>query len=293
MTNMSTFLPKQHNDVIYHFRTKNSSFFGKIISLNQSLNTILSQHDYPENIAYILGELVLNTALLGHMLPHGIFTAQITHAGPIHTIIADYEVGGNIRGYASYNNMSNEITKTNHLNDGHMMLTMMLEDNNPIYQNHITLSGKSLTTLIQHYFQASEKIDTILKTHIFKDPTTDEWIGRAIMLQHHNSYGANDNDVLMARQGLKEWKNLQLRMESCVEKELNNPKSTIRTILEQLYPSEQFWIEDLTYIKHHCRCSRESLKAIIPKLSASERKNAERKGKLTITCQFCGRSETF
>ena len=71
--------------------------------LGPAIDRILSQHDYPEPVAAMLGEAItLAVVLAGALKYDGIFTLQTKGDGPIRMIVADVSTEGAVRGYAQY-----------------------------------------------------------------------------------------------------------------------------------------------------------------------------------------------
>lgn len=288
---MSSPIPMlSHNkDIIYHFTTRSGEFHGKVVSLDHSLHSILTQHPYPPEIATILGELVVTTTMLGHMLPNGIFTAQMASAGPIQHMIADYEVNGRIRAYAQCNS---EEAPHHMPSDGQLTLTMILDGNQPTYQNHIPLSGAPVSELVAHYFQVAEQMDTIIHTSLSKSPD-DEWVGRGILIQQQLSKGANDNDAMSDLDLLVRWESLISHCAAHAKEQLSSTHLGLEEILLNILPGEDMWVEQATRIEHKCRCNRASLEEALYKLSTAEKDALTHDGKIRVSCQFCGHTEGF
>ena len=71
--------------------------------LGPTVDRILSQHDYPEPVAAILGEAItLAVVLAGALKYDGVFTLQTKGDGPVRLIVADVTTDGAVRGYAQY-----------------------------------------------------------------------------------------------------------------------------------------------------------------------------------------------
>ena len=72
--------------------------------LGEVVETILTQHDYPEPVAVLLGEALALTTLLASALKYdGVFTLQTKGDGPVGLVVADLTTDGAVRGYAQYN----------------------------------------------------------------------------------------------------------------------------------------------------------------------------------------------
>jgi molecular chaperone Hsp33 len=56
------------DDLVLPFQAEQADVLGRLVKLGPTVDTILSQHDYPEPVSRLLGEAVALTALLGAAL---------------------------------------------------------------------------------------------------------------------------------------------------------------------------------------------------------------------------------
>src|SRR5665213_1470156 len=95
--------PPHPDDLIQPFRIDPFALRGRLVRLGPTVDRILSQHDYPEPVAAILGEAItLAVVLAGALKYDGIFTLQTKGDGPVRMIVADVSTAGAVRGYAQY-----------------------------------------------------------------------------------------------------------------------------------------------------------------------------------------------
>src|SRR5690348_12236465 len=91
------------DDLVQPFRIDPFALRGRLVRLGPTVDRILSQHDYPEPVATILGEAIaLAVTLAGALKYDGIFTLQTKSDGPVRLIVADVSTDGAVRGYAQY-----------------------------------------------------------------------------------------------------------------------------------------------------------------------------------------------
>ena len=91
------------DDLIQPFRIDPFALRGRLVRLGPAIDRILSQHDYPEPVAAMLGEAItLAVVLAGALKYDGIFTLQTKGDGPIRMMVADVSTEGALRGYAQY-----------------------------------------------------------------------------------------------------------------------------------------------------------------------------------------------
>jgi len=89
--------------LVQPFQIESSALRGRLVRLGAALDTILTQHDYPEPVAVMLGEAITLAALLAGALKYeGVFTLQTKGDGPLHLLVADVTSAGALRGYAQF-----------------------------------------------------------------------------------------------------------------------------------------------------------------------------------------------
>ncbi|MBV9374739.1 MAG: Hsp33 family molecular chaperone HslO, partial [Alphaproteobacteria bacterium] len=77
------------DDLIQPFRIDPFALRGRLVRLGPAIHRILSQHDYPEPVAAMLGEAItLAVVLAGALKYDGIFTLQTKGDGPIRMMVA-------------------------------------------------------------------------------------------------------------------------------------------------------------------------------------------------------------
>src|SRR5438105_4988034 len=92
------------DDLVQPFQIEPTLLRGRLVRLGPLVDTIVTQHDYPEPVAAMLGEaIVLAVILAGALKYDGVFTLQTKGDGPLHLIVADVTSAGAVRGYAQYN----------------------------------------------------------------------------------------------------------------------------------------------------------------------------------------------
>src|SRR4051794_12011487 len=100
---LSSEIDTKSDDLIQPFRIDPFALRGRLVRLGPTVDRILSQHDYPEPVAAILGEAITLAVVLSGMLKYdGVFTLQTKSDGPVKLIVADVSTEGAVRGYAQY-----------------------------------------------------------------------------------------------------------------------------------------------------------------------------------------------
>src|SRR5512145_276534 len=154
------------DDLILPFQADQADVVGRLVKLGPVVDTILSRHDYPETVSQLLGEAVALTALLGAALKfEGKFILQASTDGPVDLLVADYQVPGQLRGYARFSaeRLAALPPDAPLLGSGNLAMTIDRGPETERYQGVVPLEGESLSDAADTYFRQSEQLPTFIK----------------------------------------------------------------------------------------------------------------------------------
>src|SRR4051794_37409816 len=168
------------DDLVQPFRIDPFALRGRLVRLGPTVDRILSQHDYPEPVAAVLGEAItLAVVLAGALKYEGVFTLQTKSDGPVRLIVADVSTEGAVRGYAQYDrdrldaasrygagkpDASPSVPEL--IGSGYIAFTVDQGDDTERYQGIVELIGATLAECAQHYFRQSEQIQAGIKLSV-------------------------------------------------------------------------------------------------------------------------------
>ena len=187
-------------DFAQPFLIDHSNIRGRLVRLNDVVDTILTRHDYPEPVSRLLGELLVVAAMLsGNLKNEGLLTLQLKGKGLVRFIVVDVEFGGKLRGYAELAEGAAEALarmEEKHLapslsdmvGDGYLAITLDNAYSKQPYQGIVGLSGKSLSDTVQSYFTNSEQTEVRLKISVgsmqYGGESRAQWCAGGMLLQH-------------------------------------------------------------------------------------------------------------
>src|SRR5690348_4288750 len=178
------------DDLVQPFRIDPFALRGRLVRLGPTVDRILSQHDYPEPVATILGEAIaLAVVLAGALKYDGIFTLQTKSDGPVRLIVADVSTEGAVRGYAQYDRerlpeyRPGTPSVPELIGSGYIAFTVDQGEHTERYQGIVELSGATLAECAQHYFRQSEQIQAGIKLSVARSGENGAWRGGGLMLQ--------------------------------------------------------------------------------------------------------------
>ena len=289
------------DDLVQPFRIDPFALRGRLVRLGPAIDRILSQHDYPEPVAAMLGEAItLAVVLAGALKYDGVFTLQTKGDGPIPLIVADVLTDGAVRGYAQYNQQkldavaaptgATALSVPRLLGAGYIAFTVDQGEETDRYQGIVELAGATLADCAQHYFRQSEQIQAGIKLAVGRTGPCRAWRAGGLMLQRvppEGGYGVIADDV---EDG---WRRTMVLMSSATAGELIDPDLAPHRLLLRLFHEDGVRVYDTHPLEARCRCSRERIETILRAFPADELDDMQKERVTTVTCEFCSRRYTF
>lgn len=165
-------MSKPDNDLLQRFLFEQSDIRGEIVSLQDSYQTVLTNHKQsaqplPAAITTLLGEFLSAAALLSATLKFdGIITLQAKpkNAGALEVIMTDCTRHNNLRAVARYDAdkaaPGEEADDFRGLLDGGYLVITIDPAKGERYQSVIAIEHDSLSECLNAYFQQSEQLPT-------------------------------------------------------------------------------------------------------------------------------------
>lgn len=280
------------DNFVKSFQLETSHIRGRIVRLGDTLDAILSAHDYPDDVLHLTGETLTLGALLSSMLKYkGIFTLQTTGDGPVKMVVADMTSDGKVRACATYK--SEEIETARYKKDraellgkGYMAFTVDQGEFTDRYQGIVELKAESLLSSVQHYFTQSEQIATGIVMTVGKH--NGKWRATGIMVQQmpedtatYNKDQSNVNE--------DDWRRTMVLLGSAKQDELLDPALAADDLLLRLFHEEGVRVYESHTLTHACRCNPERVKNILTTMSGEDIADITVDGKIVMTCEFCSK----
>jgi molecular chaperone Hsp33 len=292
--------PPRPDDLVQPFRIDPFALRGRLVRLGPTVDRILSQHDYPEPVAAILGEAItLAVVLAGALKYDGIFTLQTKSDGPVRLIVADVSTAGAVRGYAQY-----DASRLGEIGDrtgqspsvpeicggGYIAFTVDQGEHTERYQGIVELAGATLAECAQHYFRQSEQIQAGIKLSAAKIGETGMWRAGGLMLQRVPPEGGYE---IIADDVEDGWRRAMVLMSSATPSELTDPDLSPHRLLYRLFHEETVRVFDTQPVEARCRCSRERIIGILRSLPPRDVAEMREDKVTTVTCEFCNTTYEF
>jgi molecular chaperone Hsp33 len=285
------------DDLVQPFQIDPYALRGRLVRLGPAIDGILTQHDYPDPVATLLGEAItLAVVLAGALKYDGIFTLQTKGNGAIRLMVADVSTAGAVRGYAQFDRAKLDAAADTGapvpdlVGSGYIAFTVDQGEDTDRYQGIVELAGATLADCAQHYFRQSEQLQAGIKLAVGRTGPGGAWRAGGLMLQRvppEGGYGPIADDV---EDG---WRRAMVLMSSATAAELTDPLLPPRRLLYRLFHQEGVRVYDTHALAARCRCSRERIEAILRAFPADEREDMKKERVITVTCEFCNRRYDF
>lgn len=292
------------SDAAYSFVIDDGLTRGHAVRLNETLDLILSQHNYPQTVGLLLGEAVGLSALLCSSIKYeGVFTLQIQGDGPVSTLVVNQTSDGKIRGYARFDETAlKQAEKTQkekktaevpaYFGQGALSFIVDQKGASESYQGIIALEQPTLTECVHQYFRVSEQIDTAIRLNVAEPDEENGWRCGAVMIQRMPSAGKASEHL--SEEDIEElWRTAVILLNSATNKELTDTKLPVEKLVNRLYHLNDLQIFMPKMLKFGCRCSQEKVIEMLRSFSSQDIDDMIIDGKITVDCQFCGKKYTL
>ena len=298
---MPATLDERTDDLVQPFRIDPFALRGRLVRLGPTIDRILSQHDYPEPVAVLLGEAItLAIVLAGALKYDGVFTLQTKGDGPIRLMVADVSTEGAVRGYAQYDTAKLERALAGAgaaepavprlIGSGYIAFTVDQGEETDRYQAIVELTGATLAECAQHYFRQSEQVQAGIKLSVGRTGEGGSWRAGGLMLERVPPEGGR---ALVADDVEDAWRRAMVLMSSATSEELVDPDLPPHGLLYRLFHEDGVRVYRTHALEARCRCSRERIEGILRAFPQSDLDEMRQEEITTVTCEFCNARYTF
>ncbi|MDG4646872.1 Hsp33 family molecular chaperone HslO [Roseibacterium sp. SDUM158017] len=307
------------DDTVLPFQLDHADIRGRVARLDQTLDRILHQHDYPPAVEALVAEMALLTAMIGQTIKlRWKLSLQVRGDGPIRLIATDFFAPAKegapawIRAFASYDaeRLEERGAPFPQVGGGYFAILIDQGKGTAPYQGITPLAGGSLAACAETYFAQSEQLPTrfALSYGQSREPGEDAtWRAGGVMLQHMPKAsrpppgeGGSGEGGLLAADDLLDgddgdnWRRANLLLDTVEEMELVGPRIAPTDLLVRLFHEEAPRVFDAQPVSFGCTCSAERVRESLSIYSAKDIGHMTTdEGIVTADCQFCGAHYEF
>lgn len=263
-------------DQLQRFTFDNTHVRGEIVGLSKTLRDLFARQNYPEPVQNVLSELLAAAGLLSATIKiEAMLTLQLQTTGPIRLLMAEVNEKGEMRGIARMDE-EQPLDTQNLLGNGQLVITIQPVQGKA-YQGIVPLTGNSVASAIETYFNQSEQLGTRVWLKAEKQQAA------GFMLQEMPASAKPDADA---------WQRLCHLADTIKTEELLYLAND--ELLHRLYHEEAVRLYDASGLSFRCSCSRARMGDAVHKLGYQECQEViNEQGKIRVDCHFCGQHYSF
>ncbi|MCO7725361.1 Hsp33 family molecular chaperone [Brucella intermedia] len=307
------------DDAVVPFQVEGLDVRGRAVQLGPSIDGILKRHNYPEEVARLLGEATVLTVLLGTSLKfEGKFIFQTQSDGPVDMLVVDFRTPRSVRAYARYDAerlkdaiAANRTKPEELLGRGTLAFTVDQGAYTQRYQGIVALDGSTLEEIATTYFRQSEQIPTDLKLSVAKlvergadGKPVEQWRAGGLIIQFlpESELRARIPDLPGGDEEGAEpafhpeddaWDEARSLVGTIESSELTDPQVGSERLLYRLFHERGVRVFESVPVLDECSCSREKISGVLSGFTAEEIAESAENGKISVTCEFCSKIYAF
>jgi len=264
-------------DQLNRYLFDNAHVRGELVQASNIYQEIKNNHQYPEVINCLLGELLVATSMLTALLKfEGDIAVQLQGDGPVSVVVVNGDDKQQLRGVARVHDEVKSSKLTEIFTKGYMVITIT-PTKGERYQGIVALDKDTLAECLEGYFVQSEQ----LKTHFWLRCDADNAAG--MMIQALPDDEDNDDDA---------YHNLRQLTDTIKNDELFSLDAN--TILTRLYHQEEVRVFDPQDLSFVCGCSKERSGSAIASIGRQEAEDIiQEQGNITMHCDYCNTEYLF
>ena len=268
-------------DLLHRYLFNELDVRGELVQIENAYNEMIADHNYPDPVKALLGELLVATCLLTATLKfEGEIAVQLQGDGPVKYAVINGDDKQNMRGIARLQSEITGTTVKELIGQGYMVITITPEKGER-YQGIVPLEHDTLSECIESYFEQSEQ----LKTRLWFATDTTEGSAKAcgLFLQ-----------VLPVdkQKSIEDFAHLEALSNTIKDEELLHLDAN--TVLTRLYHEDNPRVFEPQAIKFKCGCSRDKTITALVNIGQEELlKDVAEKGTVNINCHYCLKEYVF
>lgn len=268
-------------DQLHRYLFENYAVRGELVSLHDTYQQVLGQHDYPAPVRTLLGEMLVATSLLTATLKFsGEITVQLQGDGPLRLAVINGDDQQNMRGVARLNgDIAADSSLKQMVGNGYLVITLT-PDEGERYQGVVGLEGDTLAQCLENYFMQSEQLPTRLFIRTGESEGQVAAAGMLLQVLPAEDTQAEDFEHLS-----------QLTATVKAEELFTLPANEV---LYRLYHQDDVQLYPAQDVRFKCTCSRQRCADALLTLNDNDIADMlEQDETIDMHCDFCGNHYLF
>ncbi|AAM87463.1 redox-regulated molecular chaperone Hsp33 [Yersinia pestis] len=271
-----------NHDQLHRYLFANHAVRGELVSVNETYQQVLANHDYPPAVQKLLGEMLVATSLLTATLKFdGDITVQLQGGdGPLTLAVINGNNRQEMRGVARVKGeISDDSTLQEMVGNGYLVITITPAQGER-YQGVVALEGETIAACLENYFMQSEQLPTRL--FIRTGHVADKAAAGGMLLQVLPAQERNEDEFDHLA---------QLTATIKAEELFTLPANEV---LYRLYHQEEVTLYEPQNVSFRCTCSRQRCADALVTLADDDvTEMLEQDGNIDMHCEYCGNHYLF
>ena len=265
-------------DAVIRFVFESLPVRGALVQLESAWQRMQLGHDYADPLAEVLGHSAAATALIAQSLKFdGTITFQISSDGPLGMLVMQSTDDLDLRGMASAHDISGNTVFADLVAGARCAVTVDSGAMERPYQGIVEISPESLATSLENYFAKSVQVPS----HVHLE--CDRVLCGGILLQQMPEESPTLED---------DWRRLGFLAKTLRPEDLVDGAS--HELLHKIFAEDDIRAFKPREARFRCRCSQQKVEEVLRLLGEEETRAAcKEKGRVEVTCEYCGRLRTF
>ena len=249
---------------------------GALIRLSRSWRRMLRDHDYDDVVRETLGHAAAATGLIAHSLKFdGAITLQIQGGGGLRMLVMQCTSDLELRGMANAGADAPTSSFGDLVQDAHCAITV--DTGERPYQGIVEMERSSLADSLENYFARSVQVPS----HVTL--VSNESLSGGVLLQQMPGQQGLDAD---------DWNRLGYLSATLQTGDFESTDGL--ALLGRLFAEDDVRVFEPRPVVFRCRCSRRRTEEVLRMLGEAEtREVLEERGRVDVTCEYCGRQRSF
>lgn len=249
---------------------------GALINLSRTWRRMLRDHDYDDLVQQTLGHAAAATALISASLTyHAAVTLQIQGEGALRMLVMQCTNELQLRGMATAEAQVQGNSFADLMQNAHCAVTV--DAGERPYQGIVEVAQSSFAASLENYFARSVQVPS----HVVL--LSDNAVSGGLLLQQMPGHTGIDAD---------DWNRLGFLAATLAIKDLQGASGT--ELIGKMFAEDDLRVFEARPVSFACRCSKPRVEAVLRMLGEAETRSALReRGRLEITCEYCGRRRLF
>lgn len=275
------------NDALTRFIFEKTPVRGELIRLEETFQTIVNQHDYPEPLKKLIGEALCVAGLLSAIIKFdGRLTVQFRGKGDLKLLMAQCDNSFHLRALAKWDGDLSYDDLMKSFEDG--MLAIILDpltNKSTRYEGIVSWRGNSLVESIEGYFRESEQLTTKICLAV-NDTNAAGFLLQVIPAKNL------EVTELEAMASTPHWERISTLTKGLVADDLLHAEH--QALLRTLYPEEEVRVFTPVHVSFKCPCTRKKGEDAILVLGEKEaEEELKDHNSIVVTCDFCNKEYVF